>query len=86
MGKVKQTPTPMATLPIVVKKLAFDASDPTKPALLATVPDGTYAFYVIQETGQTWRVPNEMSPGPTGPAEILGLPPLGTQATVFAVP
>ncbi len=38
---------------------------------------------MIQSTGQTWRVPNELTPG-VGAA--LGLPELGTEAFVLAVP
>ncbi len=83
MGNVKPTPTVVTELPVVVKPLALDASDPTAPVPLKTVPTGHYAVYVIQETGQVWRVPNELMPGVGAP---LGLPEEGTQAFQIAVP
>lgn len=83
MGQVKPAPTPVTQLTLVVKALALDARDPTALVPLKAVPPGKYAIYVIQETGQTWRVPNELMPGVGG---ALGLPELGTEAFVLAVP
>lgn len=60
MGRVKPTPTPLAKLPIVIRPLALDATDPRRPAPIKGVPEGRYAITVIQQTGQTWRVPNEL--------------------------
>lgn len=83
MGHVKPQPTPVAQLSVVIRYLALDASDPTKPAPLAKVPGGKWAIYVIQETGQTWRVPNELMPGVALP---LGLPEIGDQQDMLTTP
>ncbi len=74
-GRVKQTPTPVPRLKLVLQPRAFDASGPT-PQALRTVPVGRYAITVVQQTGQTWRVPNELSPGI---ADALGLPVIASQ-------
>jgi hypothetical protein len=76
MGHVKPQPTPVTKLPVLIKYFALDASDPAKPVPLYKVPGGQWAIYVIQETGQTWRVPNELMPGVALP---LGLPEIGDQ-------
>jgi hypothetical protein len=56
-------PVPMPRLKLVVRPLALDASNPKSPQPLATVPPGRYAVTLIQFTGQTWRIPNELTPG-----------------------
>ena len=108
-GMVKQTPTPVTKLKLVIKPLAVDISqvgrlcplgtdaecgapntcDPTTkicsnpPLPLKTVPPGRYAVTVVQLTGQTWRLPNELSP----PIAVnLGLPLVSTQSFVINVP
>ena len=51
---------------------------------LKTVPKGRYAIIVIQETtGQTWRVPNELSPEV---AAGLGFSPVISQGLLLQVP
>jgi hypothetical protein len=82
-GKVKPTPTPMLSLPLVIKPLALDASTLPSPGVLATVPSGRYSVTVIQSTGQTWRVPNELTPGVGG---AVGLPEVASQGAVVVVP
>lgn len=83
MGRVKQTPTPVTHLKMVIRPIALDASNPSAPAPLATMPPGDYAVTVIQQTGQTWRVPNELAPGIGG---ALELPEVASQAFVVRVP
>lgn len=83
MGKVKQTPTPVTHLKLVIRPAAFDASDPRAPAMLSTMPAGDYAITVIQQTGQTWRVPNELAPGL---GDAIDLPVVSTQGFVVRVP
>jgi hypothetical protein len=82
MGRVKPTPTPVASLRLVVRATALDASGAT-PVPLKTLPSGRYAIVLIQQTGQTWRVPNELSPGI---AEGIGFPAVPSQAFVVVVP
>lgn len=82
MGRVKQTPTPLARLKLVVRPRALDASNPAAPGVLKVMPLGTYAITVIQQTGQTWRVPNELSPAL---AEGFGLPIVASQSFVIQV-
>jgi hypothetical protein len=72
----------VASLRLVIQYRAFDASSAV-PALLRAVPRGTYAVTVIQSSGQTWRLPNELAPGL---AEPLGLPPVASQAFLVTVP
>jgi hypothetical protein len=47
------------------------------------VPPGRYALTLVQFTGQTWRVPNELSP-PL--AQEDGLPAVESQSFVLDVP
>jgi hypothetical protein len=82
-GKVKKTPTPVTSLTLVIQPRAIDARDPSKLQVLKAVPKGRYAITIIQSTGQTWRVPNELTPGV---AEALGLPPIASQAFVLQSP
>jgi hypothetical protein len=83
LGQPRMTPVPLSTLHLVVKPRALDASNPAAPAPLAAVPPGLYAVVVLQFTGQSWRVPNELSPEV---APGLGLPPLSSQGFVIQVP
>ncbi|MBX7100257.1 MAG: hypothetical protein K1X89_21250 [Myxococcaceae bacterium] len=81
-GKVKATPTPVSALKLVVRPQAFDVSDPRSPAPLKSLPKGRYAITVLQLTGQSWRVPNELS---SPYAEALGFPSVASQAFVVTV-
>jgi hypothetical protein len=83
MGKVKPTATPVAKLKLVIKPIAVDASNAAAPVPLKSLPSGRYAVVVIQQTGQTWRVPNELAPGI---AEGLGFTPVASQAFTIVVP
>ncbi len=67
-GRVKAAPTPLHSLPLIIE------AAPVK---------GRYALTVIQETGQTWRLPNELAPGV---AEPLGLTPVPSQGAVLQAP
>jgi hypothetical protein len=82
-GRVKPTPTALTSLPLVVRPVALDAADPAHPAHLHGVPSGRYSVTVVQETGQTWRVPNELTPGV---GATLGLPERASQGAVIVVP
>lgn len=82
MGRVKQVATPVPRLKLVLQLRAFDARNPAAPQPLRTAPVGNYAITVIQQTGQTWRVPNELSPGI---ADAAGLPVVASQSFVVQV-
>lgn len=79
MGRVKTAPTLVPRLRLVLQPRAFDASIPTAPQPLRAVPIGRYAITVIQLTGQTWRVPNELG------LEVPGLPLVASQSFVVKV-
>lgn len=83
MGRPNPNPLPVTRLKLVIQPRALDVSDPAHPAVLKTVPSGRYAVTVIQQTGQTWRVPNELTPGLGDP---LGLPSLAPQSFAIEVP
>lgn len=70
-GKVMPAPSRETELTLVIKRRAFDISDPAHPVALDAPPAGRYSITVIESTGQTWRVPNELAPAL---AEPLGLP------------
>ncbi len=82
-GKVKAAPTPVSTLKLSVLPRAFDLSNPKDPQLIRGLPRGRYAVTVIQSSGQTWRLPNELGP-PVN--EALGLSSVPSQAFVLVVP
>ena len=50
--------------------------------LLASVPPGRYSVTVVQFTGQTWRLPNELQPSV---ATRFGLPARESQSFVLTV-
>jgi hypothetical protein len=78
------TAVPVTSLRVVVAPRAYDARDPLHPPVpLKSVPRGRYAVTLVQFTGQTWRVPNELSPAV---APALGLPSVGSQSFVIEVP
>ncbi|MDX2009917.1 MAG: hypothetical protein SFW67_07005 [Myxococcaceae bacterium] len=82
MGRVKPMPTPLTRLPLVIRPLALDATNSRQPVPLKGVPDGRYAITVIQQTGQTWRVPNELQPGLAQP---IGLTEVTSQSFIVRV-
>lgn len=79
MGRVKRSPTPLSRLKLVLQPRAFDASTPDAPQPLRAAPFGRYAITIIQETGQTWRVPNELG------LSVPGLPQVSSQSFVVQV-
>ncbi len=65
-GKVKKSPTPFNRLSLVIRPPGVDVSK------------GRYAITLTQETtGQTWRVPNELSPGLAEPRGFAAVPSQG---------
>jgi hypothetical protein len=82
-GSVKLEPLPVDRLKLVVQPRAFDASTPGQLRPLKALPSGRYALTVIQSTGQTWRVPNELS---GDAAKRASLPDLTSQSFVIQVP
>lgn len=71
------------SLRISLRALAFDVRDPSHPAPLRSVPSGRYSVTLVQFTGQTWRVPNELSPGLVPTAN---LPSVDSQSFTLEVP
>lgn len=71
------------SLRVGLRAQALDARDPSHPAVLRSVPSGRYSVTLVQFTGQTWRVPNELSPGLVSGA---GLPSVDSQAFTLEVP
>ncbi len=82
MGKVKPTASPVPRLTLVVRPLALDATNSRAPVPLKALPPGRYAITVIQQTGQTWRVPNELQPALS---KRFGLPEVVSQGFVLKV-
>jgi len=82
-GTPNMNPVPVASLGVLVLPQALDARDPRKPVPLQSVPRGRYALTLVQFTGQTWRVPNELSPDV---ASERGLPSVASQAFVLETP
>ncbi len=80
--KPRLTPVPVAKLKLVLRPQAFDISNPASPQPLKAMPKGKYAITVVQLTGQTWRVPNELKPGV---AERFDLPAVSSQSFVIEV-
>lgn len=72
---------PLTSLKLAILPAAVDASG-AAPVPLAKIPPGRYAVIVEQYTGQTWRVPNELSalvaPG-------VGLTAVTSQGFTFTV-
>jgi hypothetical protein len=81
-GQVKAAPSREAELALVIKPRAFDISDPAHPVALDAPPAGRYSITVIESTGQTWRVPNELAPALAGPLPVAcGGRPAGPERT-----
>jgi hypothetical protein len=55
------SPTPMSTIQVVVASIAYDPV--TKQPANVPLPQGRYAVTVVEQTGQTWTVPNELGFG-----------------------
>ncbi|MCP3145105.1 hypothetical protein [Pyxidicoccus xibeiensis] len=81
-GQPRMQPAVVPELQVVVRPQALDIRDSAAPAPLKDLPRGRYALVVIQSTGQTWRVPNELDPAL---AAGVGLPALESQAFVLEV-
>ncbi len=79
---VRTTPVPVGRLKLVLKPQAFDISNPLSPQPLKSVPKGRYAITLVQISGQTWRLPNELQ---AGIAEKFSLPILSSQSFVIEV-
>lgn len=82
-GSPLPSPVPIAQLPLLIAPVAYDLSDPARPAVLKSVPPGRYAITVIQFTGQTWRMPNELAPAL---AADRGFREVASQGFVLEVP
>ena len=67
---------PAGSLRLAVQSVALDVANPSAPVRLQGVPPGKYAMTVMQFTGQTWRLPNELQPLVAGG----GLPAVPSQA------
>lgn len=81
-GKPRPQPVFVPQLVVAIRPVALDARDPAAPAPLAAVPPGRYSVTLLQSTGQTWRLPNELDPAL---AEAAGLPGVPSQAFVLEV-
>lgn len=82
-GSPNMSPIVAPELTVAVTPQALDARDARAPMPLQTLPSGRYSVTLVQFTGQTWRVPNELA-APF--AEPLGLPTVESQAFVLEVP
>ena len=81
-GKPRPQPVFVPQLTVLIRALAVDAREPSAPAPLTAVPPGRYSVTLLQSTGQTWRVPNELDPVLAEPA---GLPGVASQSFVLEV-
>ncbi|HYO55683.1 hypothetical protein [Archangium sp.] len=82
-GTPRMHAVPVPSLGVLVMPQALDARDPRNPVPLRSVPPGRYAVTLVQFTGQTWRVPNELAP----PLALEdGLPPVASQSFMLEVP
>lgn len=82
-GMVRPTPVPVGRLKLVLRPQAVDISNPLAPQPLKAMPKGRYAITLVQISGQTWRLPNELQPGI---AQKFALPVVSSQAFVIEVP
>ncbi|QRK09224.1 hypothetical protein JQX13_03440 [Archangium violaceum] len=82
-GTPRMEAVTVPSLSVVVLPRALDVRDPLHPMDLRSVPSGRYALTLVQFTGQTWRVPNELWPTL---ASESGLPSLESQSFVLEVP
>ncbi|HYO68448.1 MAG TPA: hypothetical protein VEU33_20435 [Archangium sp.] len=82
-GTPRMQAVAVPSLGVFIQPYAFDVRDPSRRVMLKSVPPGRYALTLVQFTGQTWRVPNELSP-PL--AQEDGLPEVESQSFVLEVP
>ena len=82
-GLVRQTPVPVGRLKLVIKPVAVDISNPAAPQPVKSLPKGRYAITLLQLSGQTWRLPNELQ---LGIADKFRLPMVVSQGFVIEVP
>jgi hypothetical protein len=82
-GRPRMEPVAVPKLDVAVRTLALDVRNPRSPAPLKSIPPGRYAIVLVQFTGQTWRIPNELAPTL---APSLGLPAVENQAFTIEVP
>ncbi len=82
-GMVRPAPAPVTKLKLVIQPRAFDISNPAAPQLIKGLPSGRYAITVVQLSGQTWRLPNELM---MGIADRFSLPVVATQGFYVEVP
>ena len=84
MGKPRlDAVVPINRLQVTIKPRALDLSVPAVRVPLQSVPPGRYAVIIIQFTGQTWRLPNELQPSV---ASSVGITPVESQAFTIVVP
>lgn len=76
---------PVSSLTLAVLAQALDATNPAaSPVPLPAVPPGRYSITVVQRpTGQSWRVPNELS---APYADQYDLPEISNQGFTITVP
>jgi hypothetical protein len=82
-GQPRPGPVFVPQLTVAIRAQALDARDPAAPVPLAAVPPGRYSVTLLQSTGQTWRLPNELDPALAGHAGLTGVP---SQAFAVEVP
>ena len=73
---------PLMSLGIVVYPRAYDARTPSAPVPLPQLPAGRYALTLVHFTGQTWRVPNDLSQAVT----LTETAPEKSQSLIIEVP
>jgi hypothetical protein len=76
------SPRPVSKLRLVIRAQALDVTNPTAPVPLPSVPRGGYSITLVNPTGQTWRVPNELAPM----GADMALPPVASQSFVVQAP
>jgi len=70
------------SLTVAILPTALNAAG-ARPVPLKAVPAGAYSLMLMQFTGQTWKVPNELAPGL---AQNLGFPVTESQGFAHQVP
>ncbi|MFL5321924.1 MAG: hypothetical protein ACJ790_19845 [Myxococcaceae bacterium] len=76
-------PIPANELTVIVQPRAFDAANRSQLVPLKSIPAGDYSVTILQFTGQTWRLPNELEPSV---APGVGLPSVDGQDFFFTEP
>jgi hypothetical protein len=73
----------VSSLSVAIRPMALNAANATAaPVPLTSVPAGGYSVILMQFTGQTWRVPNELAPGLS---QNLGFPTVDSQGFAYEV-